>query len=106
MLKWGGFSHEGKKFMDIVEKGTSKKNDHYVVPQSFHDSNLMLPNNKTQNTERLMGLKKWFMKDDKFFQDYLKFMDNLLRSSCAKNADASQSGKTWYIPHYGVYHPQ
>ena len=44
--------------MDIVEKGTSKKNDHYVVPQSFHDSNLMLPNNKTQNTERLMGLKK------------------------------------------------
>ena len=45
------------------------------------------------------------MKNNKFFQDYLKFMDNLLRSGYAKRLDASLSWKTWYIPHHGVYHP-
>ena len=32
-------------------------------------------------------------------------MYNLLRSFHAKRSDASPSGKTWYIPHRGVYHP-
>ena len=45
------------------------------------------------------------MKDNKFFQDYLKFMDSLLRSDYVKRLDASPSGKTWYISHHGVYHP-
>ena len=77
----------------------------YVVPLQFCDPNLMLPNNKKQAIQRLMGLKRGFMKDNKFFQDYLKFMDNLLRRGYAKRSDASTSGKTWYILHHGVYHP-
>ena len=40
------------------------------------------------------------MNDNKFFQDYLSFMDNLLRSGYAKRSDASPAGKTWYIPHH------
>ena len=68
---------EDKTFMEIAEKGTSKKDDHYVVPLPFRNPNLMLPNNKKQAIQRLMGLKRRFMKDNKFFQDYLKFMDNL-----------------------------
>ena len=66
----------------------------------------MLPNKKKETIQRLMRLKRRFMKDNKFFQDYLKFMDNLLRSGYARRSDASPSGKTWYIPHHGVYHPQ
>ena len=38
------------------------------------------------------------------FQDYFKFMDNLLRNGCAKWSDLSPSGKTWYILHPRVYH--
>ena len=91
--------------MEIVERGTSKKDDHYFVPLPFCNPNLMLANNKKQAIQRLMGLKRRFMKDNKFFQDYLKVMDNLLRSGYAKRSDASPSGKTWYIPHHGVYHP-
>ena len=52
-----------------------------------------------------MGLKRRFRKDKKFFLDYLKFIDNLLRSGYAKRSVASLSGKTWYISHHGVYHP-
>ena len=91
--------------MEIVDRGTSKKNDHYVVPLPFHDPNLMLPNNKKQPIQTLMGLKRRFMKDNKFFRDYLSFMDILLRSGYALRSDASPTGKTWYIPHHGVYHP-
>ena len=92
MLKYGEVSHEDKTFMKIVEKGTSKKDDHYVVPLPFRNSNLMLPNNKKQAFQRLMGLKRRFKKDNKFFQDYLKFMDNLLRSGYVKRSDASPLG--------------
>ena len=97
--------NEDQEFMEIVDRGTSKINDHYVVPLPFCDPNLMLPNNKKHAIQRLMGLKRRFMKDNKFFQDYVSFMDNLLRGGYAKRSDASPAGKTWYIPHHGVYHP-
>ena len=51
-----------------------------------------------------MGLKRRFVKDSKFFQDYQKFMDNLLKNGYARS-DATPSGRTWYISHHGVYHP-
>ena len=91
--------------MEIFEKGTSLKDNRYVVPLPFRNPNSMVPNNKKQAIQRLMGLKRQFMKDNKFFQDYLKFMDNLLRKGYAKRSDPSTSEKTWYIPHHGVYHP-
>ena len=99
-------SHEDKKFMEIVDRATSKKDDHYVVPLPFRDPNLMLPNSKKQAIQRLIGLKRGFMKDSKFFQDYLKFMDNLLITGYAKKLDASSPRRNWHIPHHGVYHPQ
>ena len=58
-----------------------------------------MPNSKKQAIQRLMGVKRRFITDNKFFQDYLSFMDNLLRSS-----DASPEGKTWYIPHRRMHH--
>ena len=73
LLKCGEVSHEDKKFMEIIDRGTSKKNDHYVVALPFHEPNLMLPNNKKQAIQRLMGLKRRFMKGNKFFQDCLSF---------------------------------
>ena len=68
MLKCGEVSCENKRFMKIVERGASKKYGYYDVPLLFRDSNLMLPNNKKQVIQRLMGLKKRFMKDIRSFQ--------------------------------------
>ena len=100
ILKCSEISCEDRKFMEIVEGGTSKKDEHYVVPLPFHDPNLVLPNNRKQAIQRLMGLKRRFVKDSKFFQDYLKFMDNLLKNGNARRSDATPSGRTWYIPHH------
>ena len=52
-----------------------------------------------------MFLRQRFLKDQKFFNDYKRFMDNLLVKGYAKQSEVVQSGKTWYIPHHGVYHP-
>ena len=90
---------------EFLTEESPRNADRYVVPLPFPDPNLMFPNNKKHAIQRLMGLKRGFIKDNKFFQDYLSFMDNLLRSSCAKRSDASLAGKIWYIPHHGVYHP-
>ena len=38
-------SIEDKKFLDIVEKNTSKKDYHYVVSLPFRDDRLVMPNN-------------------------------------------------------------
>ena len=45
-LKCGEVSHEDQKFMEIVDRGTAKKNDYYVIPLPFRDPSLMLPNNR------------------------------------------------------------
>ena len=54
MLKCSEISCEDRKFMEIVEGGTSKKDEHYVVPLPFRDPNLVLPNNRKQAIQRLM----------------------------------------------------
>ena len=41
-------STEGRKFLDIVEKNTSEKNYHYVVPLPFRDDRLVMSNNLGQ----------------------------------------------------------
>ena len=58
MLKCDEVSREDKKFIESVERETSKKEDRYVAPLPFRDPNFMLPNNKKQAIPILMGLKK------------------------------------------------
>ena len=97
-------SIEDKKFLDIVEKNTSKKDYHYVVPLPFRDGRLVMPNNRVEAFRRLMFLKQIFLKDQKFFDDYKTFMDNLLVKGYLKQSEVVLSGKTLYIPHHDVYH--
>ena len=76
-----------RKFLDIVERRTVKENGHYVVPLPFHDQELVMPNNKQQAVKRLMGLKRRFIRDDKFFLDYKKYMNDLLEKGYARRCN-------------------
>ena len=59
MLKNGSkVPKERKTFMEIFEKGTSLKDNRYVVLLPFRNPNSMVPNNKKQAIQRLMGLKR------------------------------------------------
>ena len=98
-------SVEDWRFLDIVEENTSKKDYHYVVLLLFRDIRLVLPNNRGQAFKRLMFLKRRFLKDQKFFDDYKEFMYHLLVKGYAKQSEVVLSVKTWNIPHHDVYHP-
>ena len=47
-----------------------------------------------------------FSKNDYFSEDYISFMKDIIAKVYArKSTTEATSGKTWYLPHYGVYHP-
>ena len=98
-------SCDDRKFLDIVEWRTVKKNRHYVVPLPFRDQELVMPNNKQQAVKRLMGLKRRFIRDNKFFLYYKKYMNGkgLLEKGYVRRYNETPTGKIWYIPHHVVY---
>ena len=98
-------SCDDRKFLDIIERGTVKRNGHYVVPLPFRDQELVMPNNKQQAVKRLMALKRRFIRDNRFFLDYKKYINDLLEKGCARRCNETPTGKTWYISHCAVYHP-
>ena len=71
-------SSKDRKFLDIVEKKTLKKDYHSVVPLPFRDGRLIMANNQLQTIKRPMLIRQRLLKDQNFFDDYKKFMDNLL----------------------------
>ena len=93
-----------RSVLDIIERETFKSNGHYAVLLPFCDQELVMPNNKQQAVKRLMGLKR-FIRDNKFFLDYKKYMNDLLEKGYARRCNETPTGKTWYIPHHAVYHP-
>ena len=75
---------------------------HFGVEKSIKDISLEVKVLKMIAFKRLMFLKRRFLKDQKFFDDYKKYMKNLLVKGYAKQSEVVLSGKTWYIPHHGV----
>ena len=88
-------SCDDRKFLDIVERGTAKRNGYYVVPLPFCDQELVMPNNKQQEVKRLMGLKRRFIRDNKFFLDYKKYTNDLLEKGYARRCNETPTRKTW-----------
>ena len=54
----------------------------------------------------LLSLKKLFLKDPDFFPDNKGFVEELIdKGYASKSNKEAQEGRTWYIPHHGVYYP-
>ncbi|XP_053398928.1 uncharacterized protein LOC128556932 [Mercenaria mercenaria] len=80
------------------------------MPLPFRDQELSLPNNKSVALRRLGSLIKRFDKDKKFRSHYSDFMQRLIDNDHAEKIPSSEtdadSGRVWYVPHHGVYHPK
>ena len=98
-------SSEDRQFLQIVEEKTIKAGDHYVGPLLFYNKSLDMPKNRKQVMKRLIHLKDLFKRNPSYFADNKKFMDDLFTKDYARKEDTKPSGKTWFIPHHGVYHP-
>ncbi|XP_066929687.1 uncharacterized protein [Clytia hemisphaerica] len=68
---------------------------------------VQVPNNRIQAVKRARSLKHKLQKDKRIYNDYCTFMNKLFDKSYAKKVTSeSIEGKTWYLPHHGVYHPK
>ena len=88
-------------FWILLKDELSKGIDIVVLPP-FCDQELV---NKQQHVKRLKGLERRFIRDNKFFPDYKKYMNELLEKGYARRCNGTPTRKTWYTPHQEVYDP-
>ena len=107
----GTLSQDDLQFLKKMEEGIRQTADgHYEMPLPFRGNTPKLPNNKPLALRRLNKLKTRMENDVKNRQDYMAFMQDIIRKGFAERVPHEQrpddDGKSWYIPHHGVYHPQ
>jgi hypothetical protein len=103
-------SREDRLFLNKVEDSVELNNSHYVIKLPFRNEDTAFPNNKTMAENRVAHLKRKFLRNPEFKQDYTSAMNDTLRKGYAEEVPESKTqpdeGKMWYIPHHGVYHPK
>ena len=100
-------SQEDIKFLKIVENAIRQDEEgYYEMPLPFKTDSPNLPNNKELAEKRLSHLKRRFLRDQQYFEDYKKFMSDIIERSDAEQVEEVDTSHSWYIPHHGVYHPK
>ena len=102
-------SQDDIKCMEILKEGIHLNEDgYYEMPLPFKQRHPKLPNNEGLARKRLFQLKKRLQIDEKYFNDYKNFIDDIIQHGEAEEVAASQvnTAYSWYIPHHGVYHPK
>ena len=104
-------SQEDLQFLKKMEEGIRQTADgHYEMPLPFRSNTPKLPDNKSLALRRLHKLKTQMENDMKYRQDYMAFMQDIIEKGFAERVPHERrpddDGKSWYIPHHRVYHPQ
>ena len=99
-------SQEDRRFLQNMKGGIHLTEDHhYEMPLPFRRDETELPSNRKTAETRLHQLKRRFIRDPKYKQDYVSFMNEMIRAGYAERA-LKENLKSWYLPHHGVYHPK
>lgn len=98
-------SQEDILFLDKLKNGIKKNSQgHYEMPLPFKERP-NLPDNKQLAMVRLSHLKRKLSKDERYKEQYVKFMEEVIERGEAEEVhDEGKEGEKWYIPHHGVYH--
>ena len=105
-------SCDDRKFVEIMKTGIHKNDSgNWEMPLPFRHKDVKMPNNRSQAVNRLNGLIRTLRKKPQMKKDYLEFMQKVLDKGHAspvpsKEVTRSKSGRVWYLPHFGVYHPK
>ena len=102
-------SQEDLVFLTKVKGGIKQKqNGHLEMPLPFKQAKPELPNNKPCAEHRLRCLERRLRKDERYFNDYVTFMQDIIKRGDAEKVPEAELNNrpAWYIPHHGIYHPQ
>ena len=79
------YSQEDTKFLEIVNKGIRRTDDgHYEIPLPFRSKDVHLPDNTEQVFQRECLLKRKLARNKKFYDDYVNFMNDIMREGFAR----------------------
>ena len=99
-----GLSIEDRQFLELMSSSVTKVDGHYQLPLPFKNPAVTMPDNKLQAMSRLDSVKKKMLNNEDYCKEYTEFINTLLEKGYAKESGDSEPGKSWYIPHHGVYH--
>ena len=99
-------SQEDLQFLSILQDGI-KKNDagHCQMPLPFRQPP-SLSDNRSMAITRLNQLKRRLERNATYCNEYVHYMNELIKRGDAELIPETDKGPRWYIPHHGVYHPQ
>ena len=92
-------SYEDKRFLKIMQSEILKVGKYNKLPLPLRNNNMSLPNNRNMLEKRLMHLKNRFQKDCKFYEDYNKFMEEIISKGYAREAKTNSPDEE-----HGIYH--
>ncbi|XP_035808144.2 uncharacterized protein LOC118470918 [Amphiprion ocellaris] len=101
-------SMDDKNFLTIMNaKVHQNEGNSWVAPLPFRCPRKRLPSNREQALKRLCSLRRTLVKNPEMSDHYTKFMQKMLDSDQAEPAPPLDKDKEhWYLPTFGVYHPQ
>lgn len=102
------FSIEDDIFLDVMNKEAYLDEDnHWVAPLPFRSPRRLLPNNKEQAIQRLLSLLRTLQKKPGMKKHFFDFMQRVIENGQAEPAPPMRPAEEcWYLPIFGVYHPQ
>ena len=98
-------SLEDKRAIEILNKTVEKVGNHYSVGLLGKEDNTVLQNNRKMALKRLEGVKKRFLSNPKFFEDYCEKINEYFKCGYAvpvENDSYVWHGRINYIPHHSV----
>ncbi len=101
-------SVEDTAFLKIMDTNVYRNDANgCVAPLLFREPRQPLPNNKEQVANRFKCLQRTLKRKPEMQQQYVAFMEKIFTNRHAEVAPPLREGdECWYLPTFGVYHPQ
>ncbi|XP_056093862.1 uncharacterized protein LOC130072671 [Rhinichthys klamathensis goyatoka] len=103
-----GLSIEDELFLDLMDKEVYiDEANCWVAPLPFKPNRPCLPNNRHHAVNRLASLRRMLEKKHGMKEHFFNFMQAMFDADQAEVAPALKpQQECWYLPIFGVYHPQ
>lgn len=101
-------SVDDQTFLDIMDKEVYMDEENsWVAPLPFCKPRRRLPNNREMALRRLLSLRRTLDRRADMKEHFLEFMKKMFENNQAELApELEEHRERWYLPLFGVYHPQ
>ena len=101
-------SIEDQEFLAQMDRDMKKDpSGNWIAPLPFRTVRPFLPNNRQQALDRAVGLDNNLVRNPTKKKHFLEFMNGLFEAGHVELAPPlEQNTECWYLPLFGVYHPQ